>query len=83
MLNQFDDLLTLKEKLNEENTIFIGFNPGFGSGYDKLLESWALDLVMLVNLKYPIFFTQANDYSDLRGETKVFEKLFENKINFI
>lgn len=38
---------------------------------------------MLVNLKYPVFFTQANDYSDLRGETRVFEKLFDNKVNFI
>ena len=65
------------------NTLFIGFNPGFGSGYDKLLESWSLDLVMLVNLNYKVFFTQANDFSDLRGETRVFEKLFDNKVNTI
>jgi len=47
----------VKEKLAEENTIFVGFNPGFGSGYDKLLESWALDLVMLINMNYPVFFS--------------------------
>ena len=74
-------MLDVKERLPETNTLFIGFNPGFGSGYDKLLESWSLDLVMLVNLNYKVFFTQANDFSDLRGECRVFEKLFENKVN--
>jgi hypothetical protein len=66
-----------------ENTLFIGFNPGFGSGYDKLLLSWTLDLVMLINMQYRVFFSQANDFSDLRGENRVFEKLFGNKVNFI
>ncbi len=46
-----------------DKTIFLGYNPGFGSGYDLLLNSWCLDLVMLLNLNYPIIFTQANDYS--------------------
>ncbi len=36
---------------------------------------------MLVNLNYKVFFTQASDYSDLRGETRVFEKVFDNKVN--
>jgi hypothetical protein len=34
-------------------------------------------------LRYPVFFTQANDFSDLKGETRVFEVLFENKIKMI
>lgn len=76
-------MLEIKERLPVENTLFIGFNPGFGSGYDKLLESWGLDLVMLINLDYHVFFTQANDFSDLRGEQRVFEKLFENKVNIV
>lgn len=50
LLNEYQDLLEVKEKLPQANTLLIGFNPGFGSGYDKLLESWALDLVMLINL---------------------------------
>lgn len=60
----------------------IGFNPGFGSGYGKLVLSWALDLVFLLNLNYKIIFTQANDFSDLRGETRIFEKLFGDKAKF-
>jgi len=53
----------LPSVLPKESSFFIGFNPGFGSGYDKLLESWAIDLVVLLSLGYPIVFTQANDYS--------------------
>jgi hypothetical protein len=26
---------------DKESTVFVGYNPGFGSGYDVLLESWA------------------------------------------
>ena len=44
--------------------------------------SWALDLVFLLNLNYKIIFTQANDFSDLRGETRIFEKLFGDKAKF-
>jgi hypothetical protein len=47
-----------------------------------LLYSWALDILFLLNLNYPIVFTQANDYSDLRGETRVFEKLFGGHIQY-
>ena len=69
--------------LAKKETLFIGFNPGFGSGYQALLESWAHDLVMLLNHRYPVFFTQANDFSDLKGETKVFETIFESKVKYI
>ena len=41
-----------------------------------LLQSWCKDLVILFNLGYKVVFTQANDYSDLRGETKVFSTVF-------
>ena len=47
----------IKEKLPEENTIFVGYNPGFGSGYDVLLNSWCVDFVELLNLEYRIIFT--------------------------
>ena len=71
----------VKEQFKLDSTLFIGFNPGFGSGYAKLLLSWALDLVFLINLGYKLVFTQANDFSDLRGETRVFDKLFDKKVN--
>jgi hypothetical protein len=57
--------------LPQENTIFIGYNPGFGSGYDMLLESWCVDLATLISMNRPVVFTQANDYSDQRGELRV------------
>ena len=63
--------------LSKKETLFLGYNPGFGSGYEALLESWACDLVKLLELRYPVFFTTANDFSDLRGETAVFDVLFE------
>ena len=57
LTNQFENLLTLKQALPVDTTLFVGFNPGFGSGYAQLLMSWALDLVFLLNLNYKIFFT--------------------------
>eukprot|EP00347_Sterkiella_histriomuscorum_P021824 403332639 len=60
-----------------------GYNPGFGSGYDLLLNSWCVDLISLVNLNLPVCFSQANDYSDLRGETRVFQVIFEGKVNYV
>jgi hypothetical protein len=42
-----------------------------------------VDLVTLINANYPIIFTQANDYSDQRGELRVLETIFNNKIRFI
>jgi len=59
-----------------DSTIFIGYNPGFGSGYDLLLNSWCVDIGTLLNLGYPVVFTQANDYSDLRGELRVIDEIF-------
>ena len=35
----------------------------------------------MINLGYKLVFTQANDFSDLRGETRVFDKLFDKKVN--
>jgi hypothetical protein len=47
----------LEKKKFDVNTIFIGFNPGFGSGYDLLLKSWSLDLVTLLDRNFKIIFT--------------------------
>lgn len=69
--------------LDKTKTLFLGYNPGFGSGYDVLVESWSCDLIKLIDLRYPVFFTQANDFSDLRGEMKVFEVLFQNKVRML
>jgi hypothetical protein len=82
LLNSFSNISDIQDKLLLDQTIFVGFNPGFGSGYAKLVHSWALDIVFLLGLKYRIVFTQANDYSDLRGESRIFEKLFDKKVNY-
>lgn len=37
----------------------------------------------LLDKNYMIYFTQANDYSDLKGETLVLHTVFENRINYI
>lgn len=71
------------ESLKKDRTLFLGFNPGFGSGYEALLLSWACDLIKLLDLRYSVFFTQANDFSDLRGEQHVFKVLFEEKVKMI
>ena len=73
---------TLGELLTEhygeftpDNTVVIGFNPGFGSGFLQLMASWVSDLVTLMNLGLVVFFTCANDYGDLRGETLVLSEV--------
>lgn len=68
-------LLRRKELLIGNRTMVIGFNPGFGSGSKELLESWCSDLKFLAAAQLPCFFTCANDYSDLRGEILVLQKL--------
>ena len=82
LLDNFDSAVDIKMRLEPASTIFIGFNPGFGCGYEELLHSWLKDQIMLFNLGYPVVYTQANDYSDLWGETKVFEKVFQNRVNY-
>ena len=82
LLDNYETPEDIKQKLPLESTIFVGFNPGFGCGYDLLLKSWCKDLIMLFNLGYRVIFTCANDYSDLRGETLVFERIFEGKVNY-
>ena len=47
----------LANTFSKKETLFLGYNPGFGSGYEALLESWACDLVKLLDLRYPVFFT--------------------------
>lgn len=48
-----------------------------------LLESWCVDLATLISMNRPVVFTQANDYSDQRGELRVLQTIFEDKANFI
>jgi hypothetical protein len=57
LLNQFKTLDDAMAFFPQESSFFIGFNPGFGSGYDKLLLSWSLDILFLVNLYRKVFFT--------------------------
>ena len=54
-------------------TVLMGFNPGFGSGNAPLVASWTNDLLFLARHNVPVIFTQANDYSDLRGELMVIQ----------
>lgn len=82
-VSDFMDYIDGAKALPCESTLFVGFNPGFGSGYDILLNSWCVDIVQLINTGYPIIFTQANDYSDQRGELRVFETIFEGKAKFV
>lgn len=40
-----------------QETMFIGYNPGFGSGFEPLLLSWCQDICMFGDLRYLTFFT--------------------------
>merc|ERR1711871_1415916 len=55
-------------------TFIVGFNPGFGSGIPKLMRSWVKSLTEIASLGIPAIFSQANDYSDLKGELTVLTK---------
>jgi hypothetical protein len=55
-------------------TLIVGFNPGFGSGIPKLMRSWVKSLTEIASLGIPAIFSQANDYSDLKGELTVLSK---------
>jgi hypothetical protein len=57
ILDHFESIDNFKKQCKEDNTFFIGFNPGFGCGYEALLASWAQDLVMLLNMDYHVIFT--------------------------
>ena len=57
LLDNYESEEEILQKLPLESTIFIGFNPGFGCGYEALLRSWSRDLIMLFNLNYRIIFT--------------------------
>lgn len=62
-------------------TLLIGFNPGFGSGAPGLLESWFSDLEYIRDTRLPCIFTQANDFSDVRGELLILRSLL--KVSFL
>ena len=60
---------------NQNQLVLIGFNPGFGSGCKDLLESWLTDLKFIADNELTCIFTQANDFSDLRGEVTILRRL--------
>ena len=47
----------IKKALPHAETICIGYNPGFGSGYPPLLTSWCDDITRLANLNLITIFT--------------------------
>lgn len=57
LLDNYESDDEIKQKLPLESTVFFGFNPGFGCGYELLLKSWCRDLVLLLNLGYKLVFT--------------------------
>lgn len=57
LLDNYESDDDIKQKLPLESTVFFGFNPGFGCGYELLLKSWCRDLVFLLNLGYKLLFT--------------------------
>jgi len=69
------DFLHKKPCLVSESTVLVGFNPGFGTV--PLVDSWVKDLEYILDSNLRCVFTQANDYSDLRGELVVLRSLFE------
>ena len=65
-----------------EQSIVVGFNPGFGNCSDgmakggfALMSSWLPDLCDILRLGLVAVFTCANDYSDLRGELALWQTL--------
>ena len=62
------------------DTVLITYNGGFGNFVESnrfdLLESWHDDLRAIVESEIPAFFTQANDYADLNGETALMAHIF-------
>jgi len=57
------------------STVSVTFNGGFGSGNDSLAKEFVGDVCDLVDTGIPCVFTQANDYSDLAGETAIMRAL--------
>ena len=57
--------------------VAVGFNTGFGSGDARLVASWKGDLRRLQDRGVPVVFTCANDYNDLRKETKILQEGFQ------
>ncbi|KAL3902520.1 MAG: hypothetical protein SGPRY_012036, partial [Prymnesium sp.] len=53
---------------------------GMGSGLYPLMSSWLPDLLSLLHCGMVAIFSCANDYSDLKGELKVWQLLHANLI---
>eukprot|EP00962_Isochrysis_galbana_P023298 scaffold7011_cov112-Isochrysis_galbana.AAC.28 len=79
MANRFrgtlGEFLASEPTIHSENTLIVGFNTGMGSGLWPLMRSWLTDLLAILRGGFIALFTCANDFSDLRGETLVWELL--------
>ena len=78
------ELLRKEPRYTADDTIVVGFNPGFGNasagmarGGFALMQSWLPDLCALLENGFVGIFTCANDYSDLRGELAIFRQLLK------
>jgi len=68
-------LLASDPSICRDDTLIVGFNTGMGSGLWPLMRSWLPDLLAILRGGFIALFTCANDFSDLRGETLVWELL--------
>eukprot|EP00750_Incisomonas_marina_P026629 INCI5932.6.p1 GENE.INCI5932.6~~INCI5932.6.p1 ORF type:complete len:824 (+),score=145.95 INCI5932.6:583-3054(+) len=59
----------------KSNVLFLGLNTGCGSGNASLMTSWLPDLLALLRSNYPVYFSCANDYGDLFGETQIMKRV--------
>jgi hypothetical protein len=69
------EFLVSEPTIHSENAIIVGFNTGMGSGLWPLMLSWLPDLLAILRGGFIALFTCANDFSDLRGESLVWELL--------
>jgi hypothetical protein len=74
------ELLTAEPYLSRDNALVVGFNTGMGSGLFPLMKSWLPDLLVLLRGGFVAIFSCANDYSDLRGELKVFHTMLRANV---
>lgn len=58
LLDCFKSFDNAKEKLGAvDEVLFIGFNPGFGTGLPELIQSWGTDIISILNMGFRIVFT--------------------------
>jgi hypothetical protein len=63
--------------INPKSTFIVGFNTGIACGKIKILEGWLPDIVMVLKCDYHLCLTSANDHTDLKNETILFQKVID------